>query len=94
MNKISETLKNKTPKRYCFVNVSTLEGIIEKVQRKEFEMILFLLTVSIFASLFAIGLAISILFDVGFARYNRVGGLRHWRFGRIGGSFYVAKARG
>lgn len=25
--------------------------------------------------------------------FNRVGGLRFWRFGRIGGSFYIRKAR-
>lgn len=24
-------------------------------------------------------------------RFNRVGGLLHWRFGRIGGSFYLAR---
>ncbi len=25
--------------------------------------------------------------------FNRVGGLRFWRFGRIGGSVYIRKAR-
>lgn len=40
------------------------------------------------------GLAAYVLLDEYFprdVRFRKVGGLVHWRFGRLGGSFYVAR---
>lgn len=51
---------------------------------------LFVILASVLIAM-AIGILVSNLPDSWLPSYRKVGGLHHWRVGRVGGSLYIAR---